>query len=332
MRSLTSPHLRILIAILYSVQLEPAEAVSPDRDASLMLEHALFEGLGAPSQQQGEVAADGGGGEAPLLLADRLALACRFLPDEPLRAFLARLEGQCIARGALAGLALTGMTESALPLLQAYADRTADVQTLSLLILSASPGLLALPRPRRWLQAYRELLNRWSLFHERCLLDIAAGKAERASKREGKMDGSVELLSRPSQVFAHCTYCDASLQTSFGGRKQTAAATTGVRRRGGGKHLTCPRCAKPLPRCSVCLLHLGCLEAEQNAPDGASRGLEGDGAWGRVIGTDALDGVVPNVPPRWPRCASGRVVQHALGVPRLGLLVPVCVARSDALS
>ena len=81
--------------------------------------------------------------------------------------------------------------------LQAYVDRTVDVQTAVLLLASANPRLLEAPHPRRWLDAYRELLNLWQLYHARCRLDIAiaAGTEPLQQARKTARDKNSQLIN-----------------------------------------------------------------------------------------------------------------------------------------
>ena len=95
-------------------QTPPAAGDGGDELSRLLL-HMLLE----PASAAGN---GGGGGGGPLLFADGLAVACRFLPDAPLRSLLPRLLAQVVGRGSLQGLCLCGMGEEALPLLQAAAS------------------------------------------------------------------------------------------------------------------------------------------------------------------------------------------------------------------
>jgi hypothetical protein len=59
----------------------------------------------------------------------------------------------------------------------------------------------------------------------------------------------------PAQLDARCNYCSVSLS---GSRKQEGITNQWLSR---SKNVLscCPRCRKPLPRCAICLLSLGCL-------------------------------------------------------------------------
>ena len=160
-------------------------------------------------------------------------------------------------------------------LLQAYVDRTVDVQTAVLLLASANPRLLDAPNPRRWLDAYRELLNLWQLYHARCRLDIAI-----AAQRRG-LGGEAMPNPPPVQVYARCGYCNSSLITGSGAPRASAPppgrAAESTLRRPTPKASACPnlKCKKALPRCAVCLQHMGCPDPA----DGQAAAWTADGVW-----------------------------------------------------
>lgn len=153
-QALASPHLRLLLTVLGTAHAAAAAAtaattadVTADVDAAATLSPtAATAAVSAPALALDDDGGDelsrlllhmllapagaaggGGGGEdgdgdGPLLFADGLAVACRFLPDAPLRSLLPRLLEQAVARGSLQGLCLCGMGEEALPLLQVAAS------------------------------------------------------------------------------------------------------------------------------------------------------------------------------------------------------------------
>jgi hypothetical protein len=148
-QALASPHLRLLLTVLGTAHAAAAAAaatadVTADVDAAATLSPtAATAAASAPAPALDEDGGDelsrlllrmllepagaaggggGGDGDGPLLFADGLAVACRFLPDAPLRSLLPRLLEQAVARGSLQGLCLCGMGEEALPLLQAAAS------------------------------------------------------------------------------------------------------------------------------------------------------------------------------------------------------------------
>lgn len=84
------------------------------------------------------------------------------------------MESQRLAlRGELDGLQLTGMTDQGLELLQHFVERTNDVQTVAAVILHALPSdLHEDARARAWVAAYKSLLDRWRLWHQRAFFDM----------------------------------------------------------------------------------------------------------------------------------------------------------------
>ncbi|KAL3911681.1 MAG: hypothetical protein SGPRY_008602 [Prymnesium sp.] len=109
----------------------------------------------------------------------------------------------------------------------------------------------------------RELTRRWRLWHVRCALDIAISQRgkpksfERLGVKAGWQDGLV-------QVFARCNFCSQSLVT--GGPQQPVKASRPTRAsRSFTKPSACPQCKKPLPRCALCMQHLGCPDTGELA-------------------------------------------------------------------
>lgn len=101
-----------------------------------------------------------------LALADRLAVACIYLPDNKLASFIDRLKGKIIAAGDLRGLLLTGLGEEGVELLQQYLDMTSDVQTVAALVIQSYPTTISLkkdPVASVWVESYRELLDHCAL-------------------------------------------------------------------------------------------------------------------------------------------------------------------------
>ena len=120
----------------------------------------------------------------PLLsFPDRVAFACRFLPNQDLFTFIREAALHAIERGQLEGLLLTGLGQGSggERLLQKHLDITGDVQTVALLSCyggrerggAVGGGEAAASRSERWLSFYRALLNQWQMWTERARLDVA---------------------------------------------------------------------------------------------------------------------------------------------------------------
>ncbi|KAI0318845.1 hypothetical protein OF83DRAFT_1113636 [Amylostereum chailletii] len=183
--------------------------------------------------------------EESLHLRERLSIALQFLEDDALGAYLRRLADSAAARGDVDGLIVTGLTRAGMRVLQAYVDRTGDVQTAAILgaYVNVHPQTRHDGRVDRWLEAYRDLLDGWKLFYHRCQLDIDRGQRLQQRAMEG---GKAGVALARKQVLVRCNYCSKIISAAPG--------TANV-----AKPTTCPHCNRPLPRCSVCLMSLTVL-------------------------------------------------------------------------
>ncbi|KAA0161065.1 hypothetical protein FNF28_05212 [Cafeteria roenbergensis] len=121
--------------------------------------------------------------ERGLRRQDRAAFAARFLPDSQLLPFTRALARGAIMDGNILGLVLTGFTNAGVRVIQAYVDRTGDVHTAALLACFFDPSKVSARSARRalrWLQSFRDLLNRWKLWRERATLDVQRAKMVRS--------------------------------------------------------------------------------------------------------------------------------------------------------
>ena len=203
--------------------------------------------------------------EEQLPLRERLAIALRFLDDKELTTYLRRIAEDCRSKGRIEGLIVTGLTATGLDLLQAYVDMTGDVQTAALLSSYVCPGRIKDARAERWLDAYRDLLDEWKLFHHRCQLDIDRGKI----LQEGMLNGDFAPMEWVKKQFLiRCNFCNKVVNTQQYQRPQEPIAIQ--RRRvsichgSSSKFLNndvlqaaaCPWCGRALPRCCVCLMSI----------------------------------------------------------------------------
>eukprot|EP01103_Thecamoeba_quadrilineata_P012751 TRINITY_DN3369_c0_g1_i2.p1 TRINITY_DN3369_c0_g1~~TRINITY_DN3369_c0_g1_i2.p1 ORF type:complete len:703 (-),score=75.42 TRINITY_DN3369_c0_g1_i2:64-2172(-) len=180
-------------------------------------------------------------------LFDRVAFACRYLPDTALREYVEKKMQQTVLSGNLEGLILTGLSGVGADLLEKYVDRTADVQSVALVCSLVPPSLFNDFRATRWVESYRQLLDFWQLWHERALLDIGRREPNRPPK---------------AQVYARCNYCNQSLALSnllpnkHTDQYRTRTNATQCYQQ---RVSSCPSCKNPLPHCALCLLPLNCL-------------------------------------------------------------------------
>ncbi|VDB83247.1 unnamed protein product [Peniophora sp. CBMAI 1063] len=192
--------------------------------------------------------------EEALPLRERLAIALQFLDDAALTRYLRQLAESASTRGNPDGILVTGIGGGGrgVELLQAYVDRTGDVQSAAL--LAASVGGRVDGRVGRWVESYRDLLDGWRLFYHRVQFDVDRGVmavADGSGQREegeGYVEGKREKREGnvPRQVLLRCNYCNKAMSAPPG-----AHAT--------GRDTACPHCGRPLPRCSVCLMYLSIL-------------------------------------------------------------------------
>jgi hypothetical protein len=205
-------------------------------------------------------------------ICDRLAFASKFLRAASLKEYVQGTYEACLATGDISGLILTGLGSTrGIALLQRYVDITGDVQTAALL----TSRLLAPNIVHEWLETYRDLLNGWSMWTTRAKLDIqrgellrkngvaalvgGAGMVEGKSAKASKVPKTLaeDLVKVPKQLFTRCNYCNLSLPLNVLRRQEGTSDSWLMRQK--PVLAACPGCTKPLPKCYVCLLNLGCL-------------------------------------------------------------------------
>ncbi|KAG0024185.1 hypothetical protein BGZ81_007802 [Podila clonocystis] len=242
--------------------------------------------------------------EQNLSLADRVGVALRSLSDDELMVYIQTTADGLINSGEIDGMILTGLTEMGLDLMTNYVNRTGDIQTTSLASSVAVPRYFKDTRVEEWVDCYRDLLDRWQLYYTRARFDIARGKCIQQSTSSGV--SATDMA--PAQIYVRCNYCNQSVARSLlipgvrgrdgrrmivsgghggGGHGHDKTSSMGGMGQGAGggvgpggapgaggaggnasKDVVCPSCHKPLPRCAICLLHLG-VPAEGHASLGA---------------------------------------------------------------
>jgi hypothetical protein len=226
-------------------------------------------------------------GNAHLSLCDRAAFACRFLGHKDLRAYLTECIESCKETGNIEGLVITALSNEGIMILQSFVDRYSDVQTAALVVSRVVlPSDWATERKicTEWVEAYRGLLNTWQMWQSRAMFDVDRAEILRRVKADGLPAGAVKvgnypnrrlqplirgqpsrrtssqntdpdvLSSVPAQLDARCNYCSSplGLKRQEGNQNQWLSKMKPVLS-------CCPQCRKPLPRCAICLLSLGCL-------------------------------------------------------------------------
>lgn len=178
--------------------------------------------------------------ETAISVSDRVAFACQFLCDAKLADYVKRLIVECHDSGNLCGLLLTGARPAGVALLQSFVDRHEDVQTAALVAVKfLAAELLDSDQVQFWIDSYRELLDVWGLWEHRAHFDIGIGQLR-------------EPPRYARSVFLLCSFCGKSVSACLAEESRLRSATSNV-----NKMSSCPNCRKPLPRCSLCLLHMG---------------------------------------------------------------------------
>lgn len=221
-----------------------------------------------------------------LSLSDRVAFACRFLGPKDLREYLLQSIESCKATGNVEGLVLTGLSKDGIRIMQSFVDRYADVQSAAFVVSrTVLPAEWGVERKicLEWVEAYRGLLNTWQMWQSRAMFDVDRADHLRRIKAKG-VDGAIPagtkgnfpgsrrpqmplnrrsvsrmldpdvVASIPAQLDVRCNYCSSplGLRRNEGGTNQWLSKMKSVLS-------CCPQCRKPLPRCAICLLSMGCL-------------------------------------------------------------------------
>lgn len=172
--------------------------------------------------------------EKKLPLTDRMAFACIFLSDTQLSEYIKRQIVLCIENGDLCGILLTGASNDGVALLQSYLDTSEDIQTVSLIASRFFDSeTFSNSKIQFWISVYRNLLDQWKFWPQRANFDI--------------MMGNKNII--PKAVFLLCNFCGKSISSAL--QEDSRLRNTQNRL------VACPHCRKPLPRCSLCLLHMG---------------------------------------------------------------------------
>ncbi|KAF8322197.1 hypothetical protein DL93DRAFT_1270336 [Clavulina sp. PMI_390] len=208
--------------------------------------------------------------ETTLPLRERLAIALLFLPDDELSKYLRRLVEDLNRTGDIEALFITGLNLAGVDVLQSYIDTTGDVQTAAALVSYVAPARwkpdrrtakdkdIKDPRPERWVQAYRNLLDSWQLFHHRVQFDLLRGEVNTAAIRDGEV-APFEWV--PRQMEIRCNYCGRLVNA----QQPMEPLATAIPQQTPGERVRsdcCPSCKWKLPRCSICLANIGLVNEE----------------------------------------------------------------------
>lgn len=184
--------------------------------------------------------------EKKLPLTDRMAFACMYLSDTQLNEYIKMQITLCIENGDLTGILLTGATGDGVGLLQSYLDTSEDIQTVSLIASRFFVNEQCTnPTIQYWIATYRGLLDSWGFWELRAQFDIQSGNR----------------TTTPKSIYLLCNFCGKSISSAL--NEDSRLRNRGLVDR------QCQHCRKPLPRCSLCLLHMGTTTS--TAIQGASR-------------------------------------------------------------
>lgn len=184
--------------------------------------------------------------EYGMAVEDRVAFACIYLNDTKLTEYLIRLSDTLVEEGDLAGILLTGASLEGAKLLQKYLDFTGDVQSVSLLGVRAFPIEIQMnSNVQNWFSSYQQLLDSKKLWEQRAHFDLALNSVNQSDKLQ-------------QQVFVLCNFCGKSISSYVQGVTRTRTQYPRVGPNNNKlKMSSCPNCRKPLPRCAICLAHMG---------------------------------------------------------------------------
>ncbi|XP_058794718.1 GATOR complex protein MIOS-B [Phymastichus coffea] len=189
--------------------------------------------------------------ENGMAVEDRVAFALMFLSDSKLYEYLKKLTQKLCDEGNLAGFLLTGASLEGIQLFNRYLEITGDVQSCSLIAIRAlSPKLLQENQVQIWIESYRGLLDAWKMWNQRAHFDIAM----RASVNE----------KPPQQMYISCNFCGKSISAFMQGLSRARGPFGRIGSTSNKLKMTaCPSCRKPLPRCAICLMHMGTVSGLQ---------------------------------------------------------------------
>ncbi|XP_050420340.1 GATOR complex protein MIOS isoform X2 [Adelges cooleyi] len=263
--------------------------------------------------------------EVGIPLEDRIAFACIFLSDQKLIEYINLITDKLLDQGNLSAIFLIGSSPELVPLLQRYLDNTGDIQTASILVLKTIPSEIVHEHPAmmNWINSYREILDQWRMWHIRAKFDIAL-KA---------------VKPPPQNVFLSCNYCGKNICPTAEEREKDSEKEIKVQRmkdqgiENGSNSLkftACPNCQSPLPRCALCLAHLGTASAKIPTRKTSSKQLPTNSAY-------MVNGQSVNNFSYWfswcPTCNHGGHSNHITDWFRNHLECPVadCVCRCYSL-
>lgn len=235
-----------------------------------------------------------------LSLPDRLSVALKYLPDEPLTTFLTQTTAHALSTGFLSGILLTGLTNPTLTLLQTHISThpsASALQTAVLILSRACPLYIQDARWTLWKESYLSLHQTWRTFLHRTRYIREHNSF--AVTRQGR---SVNKPTQPSLAI-RCLQCQQNLalrkdHTPGSASKprllpvalqhhhhQPGAPASSAPKRTPlhqtrSPALACPNCGAQMPRCGLCMMWLGSPDASK---PGAVETLRGEDKESRLM-------------------------------------------------
>ena len=203
--------------------------------------------------------------EEAIPLLDRISIALNNLSDKEvgihlrertvylshtqLSAFFKDRYARCLRHCSLHGLTLTGFTSPGVHLLQAYLERTGDLQTPAILSAFFAPSRLTTSETRtveRWQEAYRDMLDTWRLYSKRSAYDVSRIVELR---RLGEVPASSVSGNDAAKVCPVCNNLLTKVGEEHVNRKAALRSTVAWPNE---RTSTCALCNSSLPRCCIC--------------------------------------------------------------------------------
>lgn len=207
--------------------------------------------------------------ETSLPLRDRVGIALRNFDDSQLTYWLDAQIAKAISNGDIEGIVLAGITDRMVDILSTYITKFGDYQTATLIISFAHPLYISDYRAAQWRSDYRSYLNAIKQYILRCRFDV------QSTRKSVTRDGTSVIKPKPRQVTLRCVHCDTNLTndadntadpptqsntshpSGIGGSASLAAERNPLYPSGVHAGIQCPKCGRHLPRCAICLQHLG---------------------------------------------------------------------------
>ena len=114
---------------------------------------------------------------------DNLAYACIYLSDAQLKLYIKKLMEQYRINGDLNGIVLSGFNATGIEIMEAYLNKSSDIQTVGL--LSVYARMVATNESSKlteWINLYKTKLNNLELWIYRTRLEIEESRLFRSSK------------------------------------------------------------------------------------------------------------------------------------------------------